>query len=54
MHTEYHDIFSEPDVKGRQGRMESEDNDFAEMMVEVVLEFGRVVMRREAAQQAIE
>ena len=34
--------------------MESEDDDSAEMVAEVVLEFGRVVMRREAAQRAIE
>ena len=34
--------------------MESKDDDFAEMVAEVVFEFGRVVMRREATQGAIE
>ena len=34
--------------------MESEDDDFTEMVAEVVLEFGGAVMRREAAQRAIE
>ena len=34
--------------------MESEDDDLAEMVAEVVLESARVVMRREAAQQAVE
>ena len=34
--------------------MEAEDDEFVEMVAEVVLEFGRVVMRREAAQRAIE
>ena len=34
--------------------MESEDDDSAEMVAEVVLEFGRVVVRQEAAQPAIE
>ena len=34
--------------------MESEDDDSAEMVAEVVLEFGGAVMRREAAQRAIE
>ena len=34
--------------------MESEDDGFVEMMAEVVLKFRRVVMRREAAQRAIE
>ena len=34
--------------------MESEDDDFAEMVAKVVLEFGRAVIRREATQRAIE
>ena len=33
--------------------MESEDDESAKIVAEVVLKFGRVVMRREAAQRAI-
>ena len=34
--------------------MESEDDESTEIVAEVVLKFGRVVMRREAKQRAIE
>ena len=34
--------------------MELEDDDFAQIVSEVAMEFGRVTMRREASQQAIE
>ena len=47
---EYRNIFGEPDVKRRQERMELEDDDLEEMVAEVVMAFGRVAMRREAAQ----
>ena len=50
MHADFRDIFGEPDVKGRQGRMELEDDDLTEMVVEVVMEFGQATMRREATQ----
>ena len=33
--------------------MELEDDDFTEMVAELVTELGRVTMRREAAQQAV-
>ena len=34
--------------------MELEDNDFAQIVAEVVMEFGWVKMRREATQQAVD
>ena len=34
--------------------MELEDNDFAQIVAEVVMEFGWVKMRREVAQQVVE
>ena len=34
--------------------MELEDDDFVQIAAEVVMEFGRVTMRREAAQQVVE
>ena len=34
--------------------MELEDDDFVQIMAEVVMEFGRVSMRQETAQQVVE
>ena len=40
--------------KGQQGRMELEDNDFVGMVVEMVLDFGRVTMRQETVKSVVE
>ena len=33
-------------MEGQQGRMEMEDDDFAEMMVKVLIEFGQATTKR--------
>ena len=39
-----HNIFGESDMKGREGRVEVEDNDFVNIMAKVVMESGQAIV----------